>query len=128
MFAWGHLGDGRGGGRGGVGDPGGSGGPRPGAGPRRAAAASFFAAVVRANRWDLHALSSTISAAYVGAGRVSAYACFYVTSVHTAAGLLLAREAGALVTDVEGGRWTLDSDSLLIAATVGVHADLLALG
>lgn len=96
-------------------------------GPRRGAAADFLAAVVRANRWDLHALSSTISAAYVGAGRASAYACFYVTSVHTAAGVLLAREAGAVVTDVEGGRWTLDSDSLLIAATEGLHADLLAL-
>ena len=97
-------------------------------GPRRGRAADFFAAVVRANRWDLHALSSTISAAYVGAGRVSAYACFFVTSVHTAAGVLLAREAGAVVTDVEGGRWTLDSDSLLIAATGALHADLLALG
>jgi myo-inositol-1(or 4)-monophosphatase len=86
-------------------------------GPRREAAADFFAAVVRANRWDLHALSSTISAAYVAAGRVSAYACFYVTAVHTTAGVLLARESGATVTDVEGALWTQASDSLLVAAT-----------
>lgn len=96
-------------------------------GPRRDRAADFFAAVVRANRWDLHALSSTISAAYAAAGRVSAYACFFVTSVHTAAGVLLAREAGAIVTDVEGRPWSLDSDSLLVAATPKLHADLLAL-
>jgi myo-inositol-1(or 4)-monophosphatase len=96
-------------------------------GPRREAAAEFFAAVVRANRWDLHALSSTISAAYVAAGRVSAYACFFVTSVHTAAGVLLSTEAGAAVSDVDGAPWTLDSDSLLLAADDGLHADLLAL-
>jgi len=96
-------------------------------GPRREAAADFFSAVVRANRWDLHALSSTISAAYVAAGRVSAYACFYVTAIHTTAGVLLARESGATVTDVEGAPWTLASDSLLIAAGAELHADLLAL-
>jgi myo-inositol-1(or 4)-monophosphatase len=96
-------------------------------GPRREAAADFLAAVVRANRWDLHALSSTISSAYVAAGRVSAYACFYVTAVHTAAGVLLAREAGATVTDVEGKPWNLRSDSVLSAATAPLHADLLAL-
>lgn len=96
-------------------------------GPHREAAADFFAAVVRANRWDLHALSSTISAAYVAAGRVSAYICFYVTAIHATAGVLLARESGATVTDVDGAPWTLTSDSLLIAATVGLHTDLLAL-
>jgi myo-inositol-1(or 4)-monophosphatase len=97
-------------------------------GPRRDRAAEFLAAVVRANRWDLHALSSTISAAYVAAGRVSAYACFYVTSAHTAAGVLLARESGATVTDVDGNPWTLASDSLLAAATGSLHAELLGLG
>jgi myo-inositol-1(or 4)-monophosphatase len=96
-------------------------------GPRREAAAEFFAAVVRANRWDLHALSSTISAAYVAAGRVSAYACFFVTSVHTAAGVCLATEAGAVVSEVDGAPWTLESDSLLLAADAALHADLLAL-
>lgn len=96
-------------------------------GPRREEAASFLAAVVRANRWDLHALSSTISAAYAAAGRVSAYACFYVTAVHTTAGVLLARESGATVTDVEGAPWTLASDSLLITATPKLHTDLLSL-
>jgi myo-inositol-1(or 4)-monophosphatase len=96
-------------------------------GPRRDRAAAFFAAVVRANRWDLHALSSTISAAYLAAGRVSAYACFYVTAVHITAGVLLAVEAGATVTDVDGQPWTLGSDSLLAAADADLHAELLAL-
>jgi myo-inositol-1(or 4)-monophosphatase len=94
---------------------------------RREAAAEFAAAVVRADRWDLLSLSSTISLAYVAAGRVAAYAVFYVTAVHTTAGVLLATEAGATVTDIEGRPWTLESDSLLAAADEALHAELLAL-
>ena len=43
------------------------------------------------------------------------------------AGVLLAYEAGATVTDIDGRPWTLGSDSLLAAATAELHADLLAL-
>jgi myo-inositol-1(or 4)-monophosphatase len=96
-------------------------------GERRERAARFFAAAVRADRWDLRTLSSTLSSAYVAAGRVSAYACFYVTAVHSAAGALLATEAGAVVTDIEGRPWTVASDSLLAAADVALQGDLLAL-
>jgi myo-inositol-1(or 4)-monophosphatase len=94
---------------------------------RREMAAQFFAATVRADRWDILSLSSTISLAYVAAGRVSAYAVFYVTAVHTTAGVLLASEAGATVTDIDGRPWTLVSDSLLAAADQTLHAELLAL-
>lgn len=94
---------------------------------RREVAAEFSAATVRADRWELLSLSSTISLAYVAAGRVSAYAVFFVTSVHTTAGVLLAREAGATVTDIDGRPWTLESDSLLAAADEDLHAELLAL-
>jgi myo-inositol-1(or 4)-monophosphatase len=97
-------------------------------GPRRDQAAEFFAAAVRANRWDLRTLSSTLSLAYLAAGRVSAYAVFYVTAVHSTAGALVAAEAGAVVTDIEGRPWTLDSDSLLAAADPALHAELLAPG
>jgi hypothetical protein len=38
-----------------------------------------------------------------------------------------AAEAGATVTDVDGHPWTLESDSLLIAADAALHAKLLAL-
>ena len=96
-------------------------------GPRRDRAAEFFAAAVRADRWDLRTLSTTLSLAYVAAGRVAAYAVFHVTAVHSTAGVLLAREAGALVTDIEGGPWTLASDGLLAAAAAPLHAELLEL-
>jgi myo-inositol-1(or 4)-monophosphatase len=94
---------------------------------RREAAAQFAAAAVRVDRWDLLSLSSTVSLAYVAAGRVAAYACFYVTAVHTTAGVLIATEAGAIVTDIDGRPWTLESDSLLAAADEALHAELLAL-
>jgi myo-inositol-1(or 4)-monophosphatase len=94
---------------------------------RREAAAHFSAAAVSADRWDLMSLNSTISLAYLAAGRVAAYVVFYVTSVHTAAGVLLAGEAGATVSDVDGSPWTLESDSLLAAASAELHAELLAL-
>lgn len=94
---------------------------------RREKAASFSAATVRADRWDLMSLNSTVSLAYVAAGRVAGYAVFYVTSIHTTAGVLLASEAGATVTDIDGRPWTLESDSLLAAADESLHAELLAL-
>jgi myo-inositol-1(or 4)-monophosphatase len=94
---------------------------------RREAAAEFAATAVRADRWDFMSLNSTVSLAYVATGRVAAYAVFYVTSVHIAAGVLLAREAGATVTDIDGRPWTLESDSLLAAADEALHAELLAL-
>ncbi len=77
-------------------------------GARRDQAARFVAAAVRADRWDLRSLSTTLSLAYVAAGRVSGYALFWTSAVHAAAGSLLATEAGAIVTDLAGRPWTID--------------------
>ncbi|HEV2892045.1 MAG TPA: inositol monophosphatase [Frankiaceae bacterium] len=96
-------------------------------GARRERAASFAAAAVRADRWDLRSLSTTLSLAYVAAGRVAAYVLFWTSPVHAAAGSLLAAEAGATVTDLDGRPWTLDADSLVASADPALHADLLAL-
>jgi fructose-1,6-bisphosphatase/inositol monophosphatase family enzyme len=40
---------------------------------------------------------------------------------------VLAQEAGAMVTDIDGRPWALNSDSLVASATAELHADLLAL-
>jgi myo-inositol-1(or 4)-monophosphatase len=50
-----------------------------------------------------------------------------VTAIHSAAGALLATEAGGALTDIDGGPWTLESDSLVAAASPETLADLLAL-
>jgi myo-inositol-1(or 4)-monophosphatase len=96
-------------------------------GRRRERAARFIERVILADRWDFRSLGTSLSLPYVASGRASAYVAFTLTSVHGAAGVLLAREAGATVTDVDGAPWTLDSDSLLVAATPELHRDLLAL-
>jgi myo-inositol-1(or 4)-monophosphatase len=94
---------------------------------RREQCAQFMAAVVRADRWDFRSFGSTVTLPYVASGRVSAYVVFYVPALHAAAGSLLVSEAGGVVTDIDGQRWTLDSDSLLAAASEHLHADLATL-
>jgi len=96
-------------------------------GERRDRAASFAAAAVRADRWELRTLSTTLSLAYVAAGRVAAYVLFGCSPEHIGAGSLLAAEAGAVLTDVDGEPWTLDSDSLVASADPALHADLVGL-
>jgi myo-inositol-1(or 4)-monophosphatase len=94
-------------------------------GARRAHAAQFTAAVMRADRWDFRSLGTTLCLPYVAAGRISAYAVFWVSSLHAAAGTLLVREAGGVVSDIYGRPWTPQSDGLIAAADARLHADLV---
>lgn len=96
-------------------------------GQRREQAARFTAAAIRAARWDLRALSTTLSLTYVAAGRVSAYVLFWTSAVHAAAGSLLAEEAGATVSDLGGRSWTIEADSIVASANPGLHDELLTL-
>jgi len=97
-------------------------------GDRRALAADFTAALIRADRWDFRSLGSTLSMAYLAAGRVSGYLAFWFDSaVHGAAGTLLTAEAGGTVSDIAGRPWTLESDSVVASASAGLHARLLSL-
>jgi myo-inositol-1(or 4)-monophosphatase len=96
-------------------------------GMRREQAALFVAGAIRAHRWDIRALSTTLALAYVAAGRVAAYVLFWTSAIHAAAGSLLAAEAGATVSDLEGRPWTIRSDSIIAGATPGLHAELLEL-
>jgi myo-inositol-1(or 4)-monophosphatase len=95
-------------------------------GTRRRQAASFVAGVILADRWDLRSLSSTVSLAYLAAGRVSAYVLFWTSAIHAAAGSLIAKEAGASVSDLEGQPWTVHSDSLVASADPDLQAELLS--
>jgi len=96
-------------------------------GPHRLRAAEFTRAAILANRWYLRILGSSIAFAYVAAGQVSAHLLFKSDPVHTAAGCLLASEAGAIVTDLEGRPWDLATRAFLLAATPELHRDLLGL-
>jgi myo-inositol-1(or 4)-monophosphatase len=94
---------------------------------RRDRAATAVANAIRAFRWDIRALSTTLALAYVATGRVSAYVLFWTSAIHVGAGSLLAAEAGAVVSDIDGRPWTLDSDSIVASATRSLHEDLLAI-
>jgi myo-inositol-1(or 4)-monophosphatase len=94
---------------------------------RRDLASRFIAAAIRADRWDFRSFGSTIGLAYVASGGVSAYCAPRASALHCAAGALLAAEAGATVTDLEGRPWTMNSDSILASANRNVHGELLRL-
>lgn len=87
--------------------------------------ARFIQAAILADRWEVRMLATTAAFAYLAAGKVAANVLFRLSSpVHSAAGCLLAEEAGALVTDLHGQPWTLETRALLMAATPELHREL----
>jgi myo-inositol-1(or 4)-monophosphatase len=95
------------------------------AGTRREHAARYLEAAICEDRWDLRALGTTLSLAHVAAGRMAGYVLFWSTAIHSAAGVLLAAEAGATVSQVDGWPWTLESDNVVVSAAPEVHRELL---
>ena len=98
-------------------------------GPWTPQAGRFTALALLSDRWSVWMLPTSLSYAYLAAGRIAGLVHFGVQSppVHTAAGCLLAGEAGAVVTDIDGAPWTLRSDGFAIAASAALHRDLLDL-
>jgi myo-inositol-1(or 4)-monophosphatase len=96
-------------------------------------AAAFMAAVIRADRWDFRSLGTTLAFPYLATGRIAAYVVFSASvisasaSVHSAAGSLLASEAGAILSDVDDTARRLGSPILIAAATTELHEELLDL-
>lgn len=95
-------------------------------------AANVVRQTMLSNRWYVWKFSSTLSYAYVACGRIAAAIQFSsslqvqpIGSVHTAAGCFIAREAGAIITDLRDGKpWRLGTRSFLIAATDKLHQEL----
>jgi myo-inositol-1(or 4)-monophosphatase len=97
----------------------------PPAGAARTRAARAAAAAIAADRWDVRSLGTSLSLAYLAAGRLAGCVLFAAPALHVAAGVLLAAEAGATVSDVAGLPWTPDGDSLVAAAGGELHQELL---
>jgi len=94
-------------------------------------AADFIKRVLLPRRWYVMQFPSSLAYAYLACGRIAAAALFSSKSapeaygsVHSAAGCLLALEAGAIVTELNGAPWTLATRSTLIAASKGLHETL----
>lgn len=96
-------------------------------GVRRERAAQFAARAIRADRWNVRSLGTTLSLSYVAAGRVSAYVLFEVSAIHTAAGSLLVTEAGGTLSDIDGRPWTIHSDSVVASANPDLQEQVLDL-
>jgi len=87
---------------------------------------AFALRVLAAARWDVRMLATTLALAYVASGRLAA--AVYAASgpsVHLAAGLLLADESGAIVTNERGTDWTLQDPVYIVASNAALHHDLL---
>lgn len=98
----------------------------PAAGPALDDAAAQLAAAVASDRWNIRSLSTTLSLAYVAAGRLAGCVLFAAPgAVHTAAGVLLVSEAGGRVTDLGGNPWSLGTRSLVCGSTAHLHDELL---
>ena len=90
--------------------------------------ADFAHAAIKADKWDLRMLSSTLSMAYLASGRLAAYLLFEISSpVHIAAGALLCQEAGGVVTNTSGEPWTVEYTSILAAGSPELHADIASM-
>jgi myo-inositol-1(or 4)-monophosphatase len=96
-------------------------------------AADALKTIVLLKRWYVWKFSSSVAYAYLALGRIAAVLQFSFTkstiapygSVHSAAGCFIAREAGAIVTDLnDGSPWKLATQSFLMASTVKLHEDL----
>ncbi len=70
--------------------------------------------------------SAALSLAYIAAGRLDSYLHSYLYPWDAAAGMLILREAGGKVTDLDGGEWDFDTKGTL-AAGPGIHGELLRL-
>ncbi len=70
--------------------------------------------------------SAAIDLAYVAAGRFDGYWELRLNAWDIAAGALIAREAGALVTDIDGDLDLLQSPYSVIASTPKIHPQMLA--
>ena len=80
-------------------------------------------------RWYVWQFSSSVAYAYVACGRMAGLVqCSgHLSSVHTAAGCFVAEQAGAVITNLDGGPWHFNIPGYIIAASPELHGQLLDL-
>lgn len=100
----------------------------PGPGVLAAFGTEFALRAIAAGRLDVRILSTTLPLVYLARGSMAAavFACA-APAVHVAAGLLLADEAGAIVTDELGEPWTVSGPIHVAAANPELHQELVSI-
>ena len=84
--------------------------------------AAFLRAPVHGIRRDG---SAAIDCCHVAGSRADGFWEYYLKPWDVSAGVVILREAGALVTDTEGAPWTAHSESIC-CANPALHAEMLA--
>jgi myo-inositol-1(or 4)-monophosphatase len=93
----------------------------------RAQAALLAATLLAEDRFDLRVFASTLGLAYLAQGRIGADVYFAASPLHFGAGALVAAEAGARVSELDGSSWSVHSTNLLASSNDEIHATLLGL-
>ena len=89
-------------------------------------AANVVRRAILRNRWFIWQFSSSIAYPYVAAGRMAGlvHCSHHLSPVHTAAGCFMTEQAGAVITNLDGGPWRFDTPGYIVAATQELHSDL----
>jgi myo-inositol-1(or 4)-monophosphatase len=69
--------------------------------------------------------SAALNLCYVASGRLDGYSAASVNSWDVAAGVLILREAGGVLSSLDGGQFDLARPKFACAGTVALHAQLL---
>lgn len=85
-----------------------------------------FIAVVQSSRAVRRTGSAALNLAYVAAGRLDAHWAHVIQPWDAAAGILIAAEAGAVVTNCHGDPFDIWKADYLVASTSELHAAVLA--
>jgi myo-inositol-1(or 4)-monophosphatase len=97
-------------------------------GPWTAHTAAFLRTALLSDRWYIWMLGTTLNFVHLAGGGIAGTVFFTAPHpLHSAAGCLLASEAGAVLTDLAGTPWSLRSDSFVGAATPTLHDVLLTM-
>lgn len=86
--------------------------------------------VVRAlasKRFRIRQMGSALPAGYIARGRLAGGIFLTAEAVHHAAGALICREAGCVVTDLDGKEWTPESADCVIAADASTYEEIRGL-
>jgi myo-inositol-1(or 4)-monophosphatase len=93
--------------------------------PRDSVEIRRFIEVLHASQAMRRSGSAALNLCYVGCGRLDAYFASSVYVWDVGAGVLVAREAGAVVTSIVGRTFDLRQPDLAVAGTANLHVELL---
>lgn len=84
----------------------------------------LFAGLTRGRRFRTRVLNTSLALGYVAAGKLAGFVMDNTKAWDQGAGGYICREAGCIVTDLQGNRWTPAAPSIIAAANEGVYSEL----